>query len=197
MERQTQCIGRLVEDMLEVSRIEHGKIQLVKQRLDVAQSVNRAVETVRASLEARGHQIEVALPHKACDLGCGPRPAGAGADEPLAECLQVHGARRPHWGDGGGRRRRCCVADPGQWDRHRSATDRACFRSLLAGRAHARSFAGRNGHWLGAGPEVSGAARRQHERICAGLGSGSEFIVRLPAHLDVPANAPATVKKST
>ena len=62
MERQTQCIGRLVEDMLELSRIEHGKIQLLKQPLDVAQSVSRAVESVRASLEGRGHQIEVTVP---------------------------------------------------------------------------------------------------------------------------------------
>jgi signal transduction histidine kinase len=62
MERQSQCIGRLVEDMLELSQIEHGKIQLLKQPLDVAQSVSQAVETVRASLEGRGHQIEVTLP---------------------------------------------------------------------------------------------------------------------------------------
>ena len=53
MERQTQCIGRLVEDMLEVSRIEHGKIQLRKQPLDLAQTVARAVETVRLRRGAR------------------------------------------------------------------------------------------------------------------------------------------------
>ena len=62
MERQTQFIGRLVEDMRELSHIEHGKIQLCKQPLDLAQSVARAVETVRASVEGRGHQLEVALP---------------------------------------------------------------------------------------------------------------------------------------
>jgi signal transduction histidine kinase len=62
MERQTQNIGRLVDDMLELSRIEHGKIELLKQPLDVARTVSQAVETVRASLQERGHQIEVTLP---------------------------------------------------------------------------------------------------------------------------------------
>jgi len=72
MERQTQCIGRLVEDMQEISRIEHGKIQLRKQPLDLAQTVARAVETVRASFEGRGHQLEVALPPEPVALNADP-----------------------------------------------------------------------------------------------------------------------------
>ncbi len=47
MVRQPQCIGRLVEDMLEVSPLEHGKIHLRKELLDLAQTVARAVETAR------------------------------------------------------------------------------------------------------------------------------------------------------
>jgi len=72
MERQTQCIGRLFDDMLEVSRIEHGKIQLRKQSLDLAQTVTRAVETVRAAVERRGHQLEVALPRDRVTLDADP-----------------------------------------------------------------------------------------------------------------------------
>ncbi len=72
VERQTQCIGRLVEDLLEVSRMEHGKIQLHKQQLDLAQSVARAVETVRASVEDRGHQIVVSLPAEPVALNADP-----------------------------------------------------------------------------------------------------------------------------
>ena len=72
MERQTQCIGRLVDDLLEVSRIEHGKIQLRKQPLNLAQTVARAVETARTSVEGRGHQIEVALPPKPVALDGDP-----------------------------------------------------------------------------------------------------------------------------
>ena len=72
VERQTQCIGRLAEDLLEVSRIEHGKIQLRKQPLDLAQSVARAVETVRASVEDCGHQIVVILPAEPVALDADP-----------------------------------------------------------------------------------------------------------------------------
>jgi signal transduction histidine kinase len=64
MERQTQCIGRLVDGLLEVSRIEHGKIQLRKERLDLAQCMARAVETVCSSIEEHGHQLEVTLPRQ-------------------------------------------------------------------------------------------------------------------------------------
>jgi signal transduction histidine kinase len=72
MERQTQSIGRLVEDMLEVSRVEHGTIQLRKQSLDLAQTVARAVETVRASVESCGHQLVISLPLEPVVLNADP-----------------------------------------------------------------------------------------------------------------------------
>ncbi len=72
LERQTQCIGRLVEDLLEVSRIEHGKIQLRKLPLDLAQTIAQAVETVRASVEGHGHQIVVSLPPEPVTLTADP-----------------------------------------------------------------------------------------------------------------------------
>jgi signal transduction histidine kinase len=72
MERQTQSIGRLIEDMLEVSRIEHGTIPLRKQVLDLAQAVVRAVETVQAAVESCGHQLEVRLPPGRVALNADP-----------------------------------------------------------------------------------------------------------------------------
>jgi two-component sensor histidine kinase len=64
MERQTQCIGRLVDGLLEVARIEHGKIKLHKEPLDLAQCVDHAIESVRAAILERGQQLEVALPRE-------------------------------------------------------------------------------------------------------------------------------------
>ncbi len=72
MERQTQCIGRLVDGLLEVSRIEHGKIQLHKEPLDLAQSMARAVETVRSSIEEHGHRLEVTLPREPVSVNADP-----------------------------------------------------------------------------------------------------------------------------
>ena len=42
MERQVEHLVRLVDDLLEVSRVSHGKIELRKERLDLAVVVNRA-----------------------------------------------------------------------------------------------------------------------------------------------------------
>jgi signal transduction histidine kinase len=72
MERQTQCIGHLIDELLDVSRIEHGKISLRKQRLDLAQTVARAVETVCSSIEERGHQLEVSLPQEPVSVDADP-----------------------------------------------------------------------------------------------------------------------------
>jgi len=76
MERQTQSIGRLIEDMLEVSRVEHGTIPLRRQTLDLAAVVARAVETVRASVENCGHQLEVCLPPVPVTLNADPARLG-------------------------------------------------------------------------------------------------------------------------
>jgi len=72
MERQAQCIGRLVDDLMEISRVEHGRVPLRKKRLDLADCVARAVETVRSSIEERGHQLEVALPREPVSLNADP-----------------------------------------------------------------------------------------------------------------------------
>ena len=72
LERQTQCIGRLVDDLLDISRIEHGKIQVRKQPLDLAQTMARAIETVRVSVDGRGHKLEVTLPPEPVVLDADP-----------------------------------------------------------------------------------------------------------------------------
>jgi len=72
IERQAMCIGRLVDDLLEVSRIEHGKIYLRKEPLDLAQCMACAIETVRSSIEKRGHQLEVVLPREPVSVNADP-----------------------------------------------------------------------------------------------------------------------------
>ena len=64
MERQTQCIGRLVNDLMEISRVEHGQMSLRKEPLNLAECVAHAVETLRSSIDERGHQLEIALPRE-------------------------------------------------------------------------------------------------------------------------------------
>jgi signal transduction histidine kinase len=60
--RQTRQLARLVDDLLDVSRITRGKINLDKQTLELATVVAQAVETSRPLLEARRHRFDIHLP---------------------------------------------------------------------------------------------------------------------------------------
>ena len=62
MERQVQSLVRLVDDLLDVSRIMRGKVELRKERLELTAVVARAVETARPLIDAQGHELSVNLP---------------------------------------------------------------------------------------------------------------------------------------
>ncbi|HET9941341.1 MAG TPA: ATP-binding protein, partial [Candidatus Eisenbacteria bacterium] len=62
MERQVRNLARLVDDLLDVSRITRGKIELQKQSIDLATVVARAVETTRPLIQSRGISLGVAIP---------------------------------------------------------------------------------------------------------------------------------------
>jgi PAS domain S-box-containing protein len=62
MERQVNHMVRLVDDLMEVSRITRGKIELRKEPIEVAAFIRSAVETSRPLIEAGGHQLAVTLP---------------------------------------------------------------------------------------------------------------------------------------
>ena len=64
MERQVNHMVRLVDDLLEVSRITRGKIELRKERIDLAAVLRSAVETSRPLIDAGLHQLEVAIPSR-------------------------------------------------------------------------------------------------------------------------------------
>jgi PAS domain S-box-containing protein len=62
MERQVVHLVRLVDDLLDVSRIVTGKIHLVKEPVDVNEIVDRAIEEVQPTLDARGHELMLTRP---------------------------------------------------------------------------------------------------------------------------------------
>jgi signal transduction histidine kinase/DNA-binding response OmpR family regulator len=62
IERQVRHLSRLVDDLLDVSRATMGKIDLRKERLDLATVVARAVEMAQPSIDAKRHHLEVAVP---------------------------------------------------------------------------------------------------------------------------------------
>jgi len=62
MERQVNHLVRLVDDLLEVSRITRGMIQLKKERVDLATVFAHALETSQPLLEAGGHTLTASFP---------------------------------------------------------------------------------------------------------------------------------------
>jgi signal transduction histidine kinase len=64
IDRQLRRMTRLVDDLLDVSRITRGKIRLQLGAVDVAAAVTSAVETSRPLVEARKHELTVVLPSK-------------------------------------------------------------------------------------------------------------------------------------
>jgi PAS domain S-box-containing protein len=62
MERQVHHMVRLVDDLLDVSRVMRGKIELRKERVDLATVIARAVETAQPLIDAQRHDLIISLP---------------------------------------------------------------------------------------------------------------------------------------
>jgi PAS domain S-box-containing protein len=60
--RQTRHLARLVDDLLDVSRIARGQIQLVRERVDLGAVVTHAVQALRAAVEGRQHKLDLEVP---------------------------------------------------------------------------------------------------------------------------------------
>jgi PAS domain S-box-containing protein len=62
MQRQVEHLVRLVDDLLEVSRIGRGMIELRRERVDLASIVRHALDTHEEEIRAAGHEIAVSIP---------------------------------------------------------------------------------------------------------------------------------------
>ncbi len=62
IDRQVGLMVRLVDDLLDISRITKGKLRLAKEQVDLRNVVNHAGESVRTMMDARKHDFSVSLP---------------------------------------------------------------------------------------------------------------------------------------
>lgn len=62
IDRQVKHLVRLVDDLLDVSRISSGKISLQKERVSLALIVTNAIESSRPAIESENHHLTVTLP---------------------------------------------------------------------------------------------------------------------------------------
>ena len=65
VERQIEHMTRLIDDLLDVSRITRGKIELREQPLLLSAVIERAIESARPLIDERGHRIALDLPTEA------------------------------------------------------------------------------------------------------------------------------------
>jgi PAS domain S-box-containing protein len=70
--RQAAHMARLVDDLLDVSRIERGRVELRKERVELGLVLAHALEASKALIEAGGHQVTVDLPDPAPEMEADP-----------------------------------------------------------------------------------------------------------------------------
>jgi two-component sensor histidine kinase len=80
IERQSAHLGRLVDDLLDITRIARGKIELRRQRVDLRDVAMRAADDLQALMQARGLELRVDVP-----------PARVWADADATRVTQVIG----------------------------------------------------------------------------------------------------------
>ena len=73
LERQVGQMARLVDDLLDMSRITRGKIELRKERVELAPIVDQAVEAARPLYRSMNHELTVTLPPQPVYLDADPR----------------------------------------------------------------------------------------------------------------------------
>jgi signal transduction histidine kinase/ActR/RegA family two-component response regulator len=183
MDRQLNLLVRLVDDLLEVSRITRGKIEMHLERVDMGSVIRSAVETSRPVIDAGGHALSVNI---APDL-----PATTGDPMRLAQVFSNLLNNAAKYTDDGGRieltARRVAgyievtVADSGIG----IAPDmlpRVFEMFVQVRRSTSRAQGG-----LGVGLTLVKSLVERHqgtvEAHSEGLGRGSRFIVRLPITL--------------
>ena len=188
MERQLNHLVRLVDDLLEMSRITRGQLELRRERVELATIVRNAVETSHPLVQAGGHRLDVSLPGEALWLDGDPVRLTQVLGNLLNNAAKYTGdggtivvsARR----DGGAAV--ISVRDSGYGIRADNL-ERIFQMFSREGHAGPRSQGG-----LGIGLTLARRLIEMHdgtvEARSEGEGRGSEFIVRLPL---AGASAPA------
>ena len=177
-----QHMTRLVDDLLDVSRITRGKIELRKEVVDLASVVDRAVEATRPLIEDRRHELTVDLPPEPVRLEADPTRLAQVLANLLNNAAKYTDHGRPHLADRPAGGRRVGPAGAGHRHGHCAGHARPHLRAVRAGGSGAAPLPGRPGHRADAG--AAAWWRCTAARVDAhseGPGKGSEFVVRLPA----------------
>ncbi|MBN9683876.1 MULTISPECIES: ATP-binding protein [unclassified Corallococcus] len=72
IERQVTHLVRMVDDLLDVSRVTRGKVTLKRERVTLTDVVTKAIEQTSSLIDERQHTLEVDLPDRGMDLNGDP-----------------------------------------------------------------------------------------------------------------------------
>jgi PAS domain S-box-containing protein len=72
IDRQLRHLVRLIDDLLDVSRITRGKLQLRRERVALTELVQQVLEVARPQAERAGHRLSVSLPQEPVALDVDP-----------------------------------------------------------------------------------------------------------------------------
>jgi len=72
IERQVEHLSRLVDELLDVSRLTRGRITLRREKVELLTIIARAIETSRPLVEAHRHELSVSLPQVPVQFECDP-----------------------------------------------------------------------------------------------------------------------------
>jgi signal transduction histidine kinase len=98
LNRQLLNITRMVDDLLDVSRITEEKIKLQRERVALTEVMKRAVETVRPQIQSGAKEISVRLPRTPIHLDADPVRLEQIFTNLLGQRDQVQAPCRPHLG---------------------------------------------------------------------------------------------------
>jgi PAS domain S-box-containing protein len=188
MERQVNHLVRLVDDLLEMSRISRGAFVLQKERVEVAAIVRNAVETSEPLIQAARHRLSLSLPGGPLWL--------EGDPVRLAQILANLLNNAAKYTDDGGHitvqvRREGDVAAISVLDNGSGIAPDALPRMFeMFSRGDRASGRGQGG--LGIGLALARRLAEMHggtlDATSAGPGKGSEFTLRLPIAANQEAN---------
>ncbi|HMK88246.1 MAG TPA: ATP-binding protein, partial [Methylocystis sp.] len=190
MERQVDHLIRLVDDLLEVSRISRGKIVLLKEPMDLATVIKHSVEMSRGLIDAGALELRLMLPEE-------PLPIEADAVR-LTQVFSNLLNNAAKFTNSGGRIEIAAERAGGQAVVSVADTGVGIAKDMLPRVfdlfAQASNGRDRSSGGLGIGlslvrslVELHGGAVEAHSE---GAGRGSRFVVRLPLSSKIEAGAP-------
>jgi signal transduction histidine kinase len=191
IERQCKHMARLLDDLLDISRVTRGKIELRPEAVELAPVVEQAVETSRPLVKARRHQLSTALPPEPVRLRADPTRLCQVVANLLINAAKYTPPGGRIWLTAGREGEQAVVRVRDTGDGIAPDMLSRIFEPFTqAGRTLDRSEGG-----LGIGLTLARRLVQLHggsiTALSEGPGRGSEFVVRLPLVPPPPGTPPA------